>query len=104
MRETDLHNVANAFTIPVRRVPDSIVIEVYAYWLLDILLRTPRWHTQQVSSPCMLHHFLPRLMVHLWHDRVLLAPSSPPLMQYLVMDAGVAKVGILLPGVHVLRE
>jgi hypothetical protein len=79
MRQTDLHNVTNVFAISVKRVPNSIIIEVYPYRFLDILLRMPRRHAQQVTSSYVLC-FLPRFVVHLWHDRVLLPPSSPALM------------------------
>jgi hypothetical protein len=95
--KTHLHDVADTFAVPVRRVPNGVIVEVYPYRLLDVTpWSTPGRHPQQLPSSEPLGPVLGHV-VDLWHDRVLLAPGPAPLMQYLVVDAGVAEVGILLP-------
>jgi hypothetical protein len=97
VRKAYLHDVADILTIPVGRVPNGVIVEVYPYRLLNISARsTPRGEPQQLSSSQALR-LVSWHVVDLGHDRVLLAPGSAPLMQYLIVDAGVAEVHILFP-------
>jgi hypothetical protein len=104
VRKAYLHDVADILTIPVGRVPNGVIVEVYPYRLLDIATwSTPRRQPQQLS-PSQALPLVSWHVVDLGHDGVLLAPGSAPLVQYLVVDAGVAEVHILLPRIRAFQR